>query len=258
MAPPLAGSPRVQGPRDYVIKAVLHGLAGPIDGKTYTQVMVPMGAQTDEWVAAVTSYIRNTFGNSGSFVSTSDVARVRAASSARKTQWTVAEIQASLPVLLPAQSTWKVTTSHNAAAAANAITLAGWNSGEPQKAGMYVQIELPEPVSVAEIQFTAAGGGRLGGGAGQAAAAQVAAGTYTAEQLAARGAGAGPETALGYPRQYLVQVSLDGQRWISVASGAGSAVTAAAFTPARAKFVRITQTGTAADAPPWVVQNLRI
>ena len=52
MAPPLAGSPRVNGHRDYVIKALLGGLTGPIGDKTYTEVMVPMGANKDEWVAA--------------------------------------------------------------------------------------------------------------------------------------------------------------------------------------------------------------
>ena len=33
MAPSLAGSPRVQGHRDYMIKTLLHGLTGPIDGR---------------------------------------------------------------------------------------------------------------------------------------------------------------------------------------------------------------------------------
>src|SRR3982751_5460222 len=46
MAPPLAGSPRVQGHRDYVIKVILNGLTGPLDGKTYQEVMVPMGGST--------------------------------------------------------------------------------------------------------------------------------------------------------------------------------------------------------------------
>ena len=35
MAPPLAGSPRVQGHRDYVINTLLHGMTGPIAGQTY-------------------------------------------------------------------------------------------------------------------------------------------------------------------------------------------------------------------------------
>ena len=58
MAPPLAGSPRVNGHRDYIVKAVLHGLTGPVDDKTYTDVMMPMGVNNDEWVASVASYVR--------------------------------------------------------------------------------------------------------------------------------------------------------------------------------------------------------
>ena len=53
MAPALAGSPRVNGHRDYIVKAMLHGLTGPVDGKTYTDVMIPMGSNDDEWIAAV-------------------------------------------------------------------------------------------------------------------------------------------------------------------------------------------------------------
>ena len=71
LAPSLAGSPRVNGHRDYVIKAVLHGLSGPIDGKTYPQVMVPMGSNKDQWIADVASYVRNSFGNTGAFVTLS-------------------------------------------------------------------------------------------------------------------------------------------------------------------------------------------
>ena len=43
-APALAGSPRVLGHRDYVAKAILHGLSGPVDGRTYAEVMPPMRA----------------------------------------------------------------------------------------------------------------------------------------------------------------------------------------------------------------------
>ena len=64
LAPPLSGSARVHGHRDYVIKVLLNGLTGDIDGKTYgTAVMVPMGSNTDQWIADVASYVRNAFGN---------------------------------------------------------------------------------------------------------------------------------------------------------------------------------------------------
>jgi mono/diheme cytochrome c family protein len=259
MAPPLAGSPRVQGHRDYVIKALLHGLTGPVDGKTYTQVMIPMGTQQDDWIAAVGSYVRNSFGNSGSFIVPADVARVRASTSVRKALWTASEIESSLPVLMQAQPSWKLSASHNSAAAALALTLAGWNSGEPQKAGMYFQVELPAPVTLVEIQFTAAGGGRLGGGASQAAAAQVAAGTRTAAQLAQLGADPAAAPAVGFPRRYQVQTSLDGQRWSApAATGQGSALTIVTLPPTQARAIRVTLTGSTADAPAWVIQNLRL
>jgi hypothetical protein len=67
-----------------------------------------------------------------------------------------------------------------------------------------------------------------------------------------------PAPAIGYARQYRVEVSLDGSTWQPVAEGSGAPLTTAAFRPTRAKFVRITQTADVADAPPWVVQNLRV
>ncbi len=63
LAPSLVGSDRVNAHRDYVIKAILHGLSGPIDGRSYPQVMPANGANRDEWVADVASFIRNGFGN---------------------------------------------------------------------------------------------------------------------------------------------------------------------------------------------------
>ncbi len=239
MAPPLAGSPRVQGHRDYIIKVLLQGLTGPVDGRTYPEVMVPMGASSDEWVAGIASYVRGSFGNSAGMVTPADVARVRAATAGRKTLWTVAEIEASLPHPLDAR-TWKLTASHGAESAAAAATLRGWSSGAPQAPGMSFTIELEQPVLLTELQFDSAsvGGGRGRGGPAAAPAAPV----------------------IGYPRGYSVQVSADGTRWSQpVAEGKGEgARTAITFAPVRAKFVRITQTDTVADAPAWSISNLRV
>ena len=85
MAPALAGSPRVNGHRDYVIKTLLKGLTGPIGEARYSEGMVPMGTKTDAWIASVASYVRTSFGNVGGFVTAADVARVRAATTSRKT-----------------------------------------------------------------------------------------------------------------------------------------------------------------------------
>ena len=72
IAPPLAKSDWVNGPADRLIDIQLHGLSGPItvSGKEYN-FPAPMPAQayqTDEQIAVVLTYIRNSFGNSASAV----------------------------------------------------------------------------------------------------------------------------------------------------------------------------------------------
>jgi mono/diheme cytochrome c family protein len=233
MAPPLAGSARVQGHRDYVIKVLLGGLAGPLDGRTYVDVMAPLGnASSDEWVAGVASFVRSSFGNSGGLVTPADVARVRASMKARRTPWTVGELEASLPRPLDSQG-WTITARHESGAAAGAATLRGWSTGVPQSAGMWLMVELPRPATIAEIQFDSA---QTGPGRG----------------------GAAP--VVGYPRGYTVQVSQDGRTWSRpVASGKGQGRhTTIAFAPVRGRFVRITQTDAIPGAPEWSVSNLRI
>ena len=107
LAPSLAGSPRVNGHRDYVVKALLHGLTGPSTAKTYPQVMVPDGRNQDQWIADVASYVRNSFGNTGWFVTTAGCRAGPHATADRKTQWTAEELVASLPRLLVADATWR-------------------------------------------------------------------------------------------------------------------------------------------------------
>jgi mono/diheme cytochrome c family protein len=250
MGPPLAGSPRVQGHRDYVIRTLLHGMTGPLAGQTYTQVMLPMGSQNDEWIANVASYIRNDFGNSASFISPADVARSRAATASRKAMWTFPELEKSLPRMLTSDGSWRASASHNAERAASGLTLAAWTTGVAQEPGMWFQVELPKPMTIAEIQFESgppggrsgrAGGGRAGGGG--------------------RGGGrAGPPPFGSFPIGYQVQVSMDGTNWgAAVAEGAGALTpTIVAMKPVQAKFIRVTQTGRADDAVPWSVLNFRV
>jgi hypothetical protein len=156
----------VQGHRDYVIKTLLHGMTGPLAGQTFTQVMLPMGAQTDPWIANIASYIRNTFGNSASFVSADDVARVRRATANRKSMWTFAELEATLPRLLPADPSWTATASHNPERAAGGLTLGAWTTGVPQEPGMWFQVELPQPALVTEVHFDSGAPGGRGAGRG--------------------------------------------------------------------------------------------
>ena len=79
-APPLVGSPRVRGDKTLVIQLLLNGMRGPIDGKTYADMMPSMGSNDDKWIASVLSYVRNSseLGNKTSVVTAKEVADVRA------------------------------------------------------------------------------------------------------------------------------------------------------------------------------------
>ena len=82
--PPLAGTPWVTGSEERMIKLVLKGLHGPLEvlGKEYPG-QVPMtafgGMLDDEELAAVLTYVRNSFGNQASAISPALVKEVRAA-----------------------------------------------------------------------------------------------------------------------------------------------------------------------------------
>jgi glucose/arabinose dehydrogenase len=58
IAPPLISKFKLIEYKDEVIKIMLHGLKGPVDGQAYNEHMVAMGANSDEWIASVLSYVR--------------------------------------------------------------------------------------------------------------------------------------------------------------------------------------------------------
>ena len=247
MAPALARSPRVQGHPEYVVKTLLHGLAGPIEGEAYPgHVMVAMGENSDEWVAAVTSYVRSGFGNAASTVTPEYVEKVRAATADQAAPYTYEELAASLPRPLEPQPTWKATASHRepvrvggSARPEGAFTLEGWTTGAAQEPGMWFQIELPEPATVSGLTFNAPSKGRRG-----------------------------DPPQFVYPRGYRVEVSADGHGWSTVAEGSGADVTSVEradglqstttllFEPVAAKHLRITQTAHA--GVPWSMRSLRL
>ncbi|MFQ5547952.1 MAG: cytochrome D1 domain-containing protein [Woeseia sp.] len=77
--PPLAGSDYLLGDRKKVLTAALFGLTGPItvNGLEYDGVMPSMGYLADDELAAVLTYVFNSWGNSGAAVSVEEVAALR-------------------------------------------------------------------------------------------------------------------------------------------------------------------------------------
>jgi len=86
--PPLAKSDWLKNtPKEKVIEAVVYGLKGPItvNGKKYNGVMNPMPTNyKDEDIAAVITYVYNSWGNPGTVVTVADVQKVKAARGKKK------------------------------------------------------------------------------------------------------------------------------------------------------------------------------
>lgn len=103
--PPLAGSSWVTGDERRLVRVVLHGLTGEIDveGQTYAGAMPPWGPTLkDEEIAAVATYVRNSWGNKAAAVATATVAQLRAAHKARTAPWTAAELAQAASAAKPA------------------------------------------------------------------------------------------------------------------------------------------------------------
>ncbi len=224
LAPPLGGSKIVTSHRDGSAMVLLSGLTGPIAGKTYEAQMLAMNTNSDDWIASVSSYVRNSFGNRGSFLTADDVKRLRVG--ARAQPWTEKELIEALPASLGSTQNWKVTASLNAGTGSAAIDRKDstrWNTNANQAPGQWFQVELPAETKVAGIAMDCGG------------------------------------SINDYPRGYTVQLSPDGTAWSApVAAGKGTgAITEITFAPAPAKFIRITQTDSA-NGIFWSIHELSI
>ena len=95
--PPLAGSPIVaEKDPSKMIRIALYGLSGPIDigGKTFNNMMPPQAAVlSDQEIADAVTYVRNSWGNSGSAATAAQVAVIRKAT-IRTGPWTLEELNA--------------------------------------------------------------------------------------------------------------------------------------------------------------------
>ena len=104
VAPALVGSKHLGGEKSTAIRIILHGIEGPINGKSYPGGLMPgMGLNDDEWVASVLSYARFEFAqqsmnkpNAVPFVTNEEVRKVREASGSRSKPWTVRELEVAM------------------------------------------------------------------------------------------------------------------------------------------------------------------
>jgi putative membrane-bound dehydrogenase-like protein len=92
--PPLDGSEWATGDVSVPARIVMHGLQGPvkIGGMDFLNVMPPVAGMDDTKIAEVLTYVRQSWSNDGSPVTTEQVKAVRDQFPARTQPWTAAEL----------------------------------------------------------------------------------------------------------------------------------------------------------------------
>ncbi|MFT5128665.1 MAG: putative membrane-bound dehydrogenase-like protein [Rhodothermales bacterium] len=227
LAPPLVDSPRVVGEKEQLVRILMHGLTGEVDGKGYAGgIMAPMGDNDDEWIADVLTYIRQEWSNTAPAIRPDQVATIRRVTTARKTPWTLGELATTLEMpRLSDKRGWVCTSSH---------------------------YERPQQ----------AVDGKPGGGHKHAWHGVNSAGCWIAVDLGA--AHVLGKVALDsyvdnrFPRGYELSLSHDGETWSKpLATGKGEGrFTTISFEPVIARHIKLTQTGESVTR--WQISEMEI
>jgi len=240
MAPPLANSGRVSDHEDYIVKVILRGMVGEVDGIAYTGgFMAPMAGESDEWIAAVSSYVRTQMGNKAHPVTAEEVSAIRAVTEDLK-PYAFEELTSTATMRLVPTDEWIVTASHTkpmrvggSGLPYGALTFEGWTSGVAQEKGMWFQIEVPKAVEFNELYFE----------------------SRTIRR--GRGPNDPPPLQTG-PKSYEIRTSMDGDSWsdpVAVGSCETSA-TRIVLKPSVGRYLKIIQTGLPEAEEPWQMEEL--
>jgi mono/diheme cytochrome c family protein len=160
--PPLAGSEYVNGSEKRLVAIILKGVQGPVTvrGKpaTYTGQMVPWETQlSPKKIAAVASYIRQEWGNTGAEISEAKVIAAKKEFASQTKQWTEAELQAiPADATLPDEGGAKTPNATQPAAAPAAVPAAGAPNAVaavPPAAGAGASPELKASIERGKVVF---------------------------------------------------------------------------------------------------------
>ncbi len=207
MAPPLAGSQRVQGHPEYIIRVLLHGMEGPIESTSYTgNIMTPMAHQSDEWIADVLSFIRNGLSNDASLITADQVKALREKSKDDKKPYKYEILKNAIPFEI--KDGLKLSASSVAAtriggnkSTNSALTYEGWSTGEKQAKGQWFSVEFPKEVNLSEIRFASIQSIKKGWRPGPMPKNGI------------RPPGFSIPFIQSYPRNYKIENSSDGKSW---------------------------------------------
>ena len=94
LVPTLHGAPFTVGDPGAFARILLHGMEGPVTvkGQHYNAAMPPATFDADEELAAVMTFVRNSWGNAAGPVTPELVARVKRETRGRVKTWTEGEL----------------------------------------------------------------------------------------------------------------------------------------------------------------------
>ncbi|MGR3812161.1 DUF7133 domain-containing protein [Jiulongibacter sp. NS-SX5] len=239
MAPSFVGNKNVRSHSDYIVKTILRGVTGDIEGKSYEGVvMVPMNQNDDQWVADVASFVRAGFENETSLIGVDQVARVRAETAEQSSPYLYSDLKKSIPKEIPLQESWTVTASHavplrkgGTGEPVGAFNFEGWSTGEDQQKEMFFEVDFKGTSKLTEVHFASKG---------------IPQGHWR-DRL--------PPIET-YPRKMKIEVSVDDKSWTKVWEGnCTKNTTVIRFEkPSMARKIRFTLTDKA--EAPWRMEDL--
>ncbi|MHA3770460.1 DUF7133 domain-containing protein [Verrucomicrobiota bacterium sgz303538] len=159
LAPPLAGSPRVLGSPEALVRIILNGLTGEVDGKSYPGAMIPQKANDDLWIAQVLTYIRNSFGNNAPTITPEEVARIRKAAGDRS-PYTMGELADYLAVPRETMKNWVFSASENTKEVRRAIDgdlKTRWSTNTPREVGQWFQFDMGKRYQISRLTIDTSG-----------------------------------------------------------------------------------------------------
>ncbi len=213
IAPSLHNNSRVVGNSALLINLVLHGMQGEIEGVNYMGGMMPsIASNGDKYVANVLTYIRNSFSNEASMITTKDVATVKAMSKAPQQMWDQVTLENKFSKEITNKSEWKVSTSFEVHPKMNLVRLTDnikegklFSSRNKREKGQAITIELPKVAIISEVVIDSKG------------------------------------LANTYSRYYTIEFSIDGKDWELVINNPAAIDFSREQTLGhQAKFIRIT------------------
>ncbi len=225
LAPALT-SKRITGPETTLARILLHGMQGPIDGKTYAAgIMPPQGSHNDKWIADISTYVRNSFGNKGSAVDPITVKALRKFHGNRAEMWQQKELEALEFTELTNQKSWKLTSSHGEQSLKFAVdrkAFSRFSTNTNMTPGMWLQVELPEAITIHNIKMDS------------------------------------QKSALDLPSDYSISFSMDGETWETTKPYKITDSIASFYVqPTKARFIRINQLGKN-DRYFWSIHELHL